>query len=104
MSHFVGMLHTAGILARKNHRGSKDSGAMAQMRKAGAIPFALTNVSEACMWWESNNLVHGRSRNAYDTSRIVGGSSGGEACLLVSSQTKSNHTIALSYKNKFFLN
>lgn len=87
MSHFVGMLHTAGILARKNHRGSKDSGAMAQMRKAGAIPFALTNVSEACMWWESNNLVHGRSRNAYDTSRIVGGSSGGEACLQVSSQT-----------------
>ncbi|KAG4070068.1 hypothetical protein HA402_013728 [Bradysia odoriphaga] len=58
---------------------------MAQMRKAGAIPFALTNVSEACMWWESNNLVHGRSRNAYDTSRIVGGSSGGEACLLSAS-------------------
>lgn len=81
------MLHTAGILARKNIRGSKDSAGIAQMRKAGAIPFALTNVSEACMWWESNNLVHGRSRNAYDTSRIVGGSSGGEACLLVSRQT-----------------
>ncbi len=82
------MLHTSGILARKNQRGLKDCGAMAQMRKAGAIPFALTNVSEACMWWESNNLVHGRSRNAYDTSRIVGGSSGGEACLLVSANQK----------------
>lgn len=45
-----GMLHTAGLLARRNVRGSKDSGGMAAMRKAGAIPFALTNVSECCMW------------------------------------------------------
>lgn len=28
--------------------------------------------------------MHGRSRNPYDTNRIVGGSSGGEGCLLVS--------------------
>lgn len=33
--------------------------------------------------WESSNPVHGRSRNPYDTNRIVGGSSGGEGCLLV---------------------
>lgn len=32
--------------------------------------------------WESSNPVHGRSRNPYDTNRIVGGSSGGEGCLL----------------------
>lgn len=44
------MMHTSGIIARKNYRGKTDSGAMAFMRKAGAIPFALTNVSEACMW------------------------------------------------------
>lgn len=34
--------------------------------------------------WESSNPVHGRSRNPYDANRIVGGSSGGEGCLLVS--------------------
>lgn len=28
------------------------------------------------------NTVHGRTNNAYDTNRIVGGSSGGEGCLL----------------------
>lgn len=33
------------------------------------------------MWWESNNTVHGRTNNAYDTNRIVGGSSGGEGCV-----------------------
>lgn len=56
---------------------------MGLMREAGAIPFALTNVSEVCMWWESCNPVHGRTNNPYDTYRIVGGSSGGEGCLLV---------------------
>lgn len=45
-----GLLHTAGIWARRNIRGEKDSEAMALMRAAGAIPFALTNVSECCMW------------------------------------------------------
>lgn len=45
-----GLLHTSGIWARRNIRGEEDSEAMALMRKAGAIPFALTNVSEACMW------------------------------------------------------
>lgn len=45
-----GLLHTSGLIARRNVRGLKDSGGMAAMRKAGAIPFALTNVSECCMW------------------------------------------------------
>ncbi|XP_037954495.1 fatty-acid amide hydrolase 2-A-like [Teleopsis dalmanni] len=76
-----GLLHTSGLYCRKDVRASEDSDAMALMRKAGAIPFALTNVSEVCMWWESNNSVHGRSRNPYDTNRIVGGSSGGEGCI-----------------------
>lgn len=48
------------------------------MKRAGAILLAVTNVSELAMWWESHNHVHGRSRNSYNTSRIVGGSSGGE--------------------------
>ncbi|GBP16785.1 Fatty-acid amide hydrolase 2 [Eumeta japonica] len=75
------MLHTAGLYERRFHRAEKDAEAIALMRRAGAIPFALTNVSEVCMWWESNNTVHGRSRNPYDTNRIVGGSSGGEGCI-----------------------
>lgn len=44
------MLHTAGLYARRNIRADKDADAMHLMRKAGAIPFALTNVSECCMW------------------------------------------------------
>ena len=48
----------------------------------GAIPIAVTNVSELCMWYESSNLIHGRTDNAYHQGRIVGGSSGGEGCLI----------------------
>uniref|UniRef100_A0A1A9UH12 Amidase domain-containing protein n=1 Tax=Glossina austeni TaxID=7395 RepID=A0A1A9UH12_GLOAU len=76
-----GMLNTSGLYSRRNYRASEDADAIALMRNAGAIPFALTNVSEVCMWWESDNLVHGRTNNPYDISRIVGGSSGGEGCM-----------------------
>nr|CAD7458493.1 unnamed protein product [Timema tahoe] len=77
----TGMCHTSGLYCRRNIKAHEDGSAIAAMKRAGAIPLALTNVSEACMWWESNNLVHGRSNNPYNTHRIVGGSSGGEGCI-----------------------
>ena len=46
----------------------------------GAIPIAVTNVSELCMWYESSNLIHGRTDNAYHQGRMVGGSSGRISC------------------------
>lgn len=75
------MLNTAGLYARKDRRATEDATVVARMREAGAIPFALTNISEVCMWWESNNTLYGRTCNPYDTNRIVGGSSGGEGCI-----------------------
>lgn len=77
-----GLLHSAGVYARKELRADLDADAVALLRKAGAIPLALTNVPEACMWYESSNQIHGRTSNPYDTHRTPGGSSGGEACLL----------------------
>lgn len=44
------MLHTSGLYHRRDVRGKTDSDAMGRMRKAGAIPFALTNVSECCKY------------------------------------------------------
>lgn len=46
------MLHTSGLWLRRNIRSPKDSDVMRLMRKAGAIPFALTNVSECGMWYD----------------------------------------------------
>jgi Asp-tRNA(Asn)/Glu-tRNA(Gln) amidotransferase A subunit family amidase len=70
-----GLLNTSGLYHRKNFRAEEDSQVMKQMREAGAIPFALTNVTELCFWWETVNCVHGRTLNPYDTNRSVGGSS-----------------------------
>lgn len=75
------MHQTAGLVERKNTIADKDADVIKLMRSAGAIPLALTNVSELAMWWESNNCLFGITKNPYNTRHIVGGSSGGEGCL-----------------------
>lgn len=77
-----GLSNTAGLYRRKDIKAANDAEVVSLMRKAGAIPLAVTNVSELCMWWESTNTVYGRTNNPYNTNHIVGGSSGGEACVL----------------------
>ncbi|XP_050392276.2 fatty-acid amide hydrolase 2-A [Patella vulgata] len=76
------MPHTSGLISRQYRIADHDSPCVANLRKAGFIPFVSTNISELCMWYESANHVYGRTKNAYNTSRIVGGSSGGEGCIL----------------------
>ncbi|XP_076060373.1 fatty-acid amide hydrolase 2 isoform X2 [Oratosquilla oratoria] len=76
-----GLHHTAGLWIRKDFVAEADADVVQLMRKAGAIPLCVTNVSELCMWWESANKIYGRTSNPYCTYRIVGGSSGGEACV-----------------------
>ena len=82
----TGMPHTAGLYARhaRGVRADTDAPAVANLRAAGAIPLGVTNVSELCMWLESNNHVYGRTSNPYDPARIVGGSSGGEGAIIAS--------------------
>ncbi|XP_071558118.1 fatty-acid amide hydrolase 2-B [Temnothorax nylanderi] len=75
------MQQTAGLVVRKNIVVDKDAEVIRLMKSAGAIPLALTNVSELAMWWESSNCLFGITKNPYNTRHIVGGSSGGEGCL-----------------------
>lgn len=76
------MPNTAGLVSRKGQRSERDGVTVARLRAAGAIPLGVTNVSELCMWNESDNRVYGRSNNPHDPRRIVGGSSGGEAAII----------------------
>lgn len=78
----TGMPNTSGLVARKGIVADGDATAVARLRRAGAIPLGVTNVSELCMWMETNNRVYGRTNNPYDRSRIVGGSSGGEGAIV----------------------
>lgn len=77
-----GMPWTGGLLARRGTRAPRDATTVARLRAAGAIVLGLTNLSELCMWFESDNPVYGRTGNPYDPQRICGGSSGGEGAIV----------------------
>jgi fatty acid amide hydrolase 2 len=78
----VGMPNSGGLSARKNVFPKKDATCVARLRAAGAIPLGVTNISELCMWMESNNHLYGCTNNPYDPKRHVGGSSGGEGAIV----------------------
>ncbi len=79
---FAGLPNTSGLIARQGKLADEDATCVARLKQAGAICIGLTNVSELCMWMESNNRVYGRSNNPYDPRCIVGGSSGGEGAIV----------------------
>lgn len=79
----AGLPTRCGTLARAGAPpAARDATTVARLRAAGAIPLLKTNVPELCSSFETDNLVHGRTRNPLDLDRTPGGSSGGEAALL----------------------
>lgn len=77
-----GLANASGLVSRKGLKAEEDAEVVRRLKEAGAIPFIITNVSELCMWYESANRLYGRTKNPYNTGRIVGGSSGGEGCVI----------------------
>ena len=45
-----GMIQTCGVWTRRNEKAKEDADVIQLMRAAGAIPFAITNVPELCLW------------------------------------------------------
>lgn len=72
----LGSPYTAGVVSRKKLVITTDSPVITNLRQAGIVPYIKTNISELCLWYESSNKVYGQTNNAYDSTRIVGGSSG----------------------------
>lgn len=72
--------YTAGIGSRRGRVGDVLNPAIARLH--GQPIVATTNVSEACMFHESANVIYGRTRNPHDLTRSPGGSSGGCAALV----------------------
>jgi len=78
----TGMPNTGGLVSRKNCIARQDATAVKRIRKAGAIPLGVTNVSEMCLWMECFNNVYGLTKNVYRNNRTPGGSSGGEGAII----------------------
>ena len=79
---FKGYPQTGGLVSRKNYLATENATCVQRILDAGAIVIGTTNVSELCMWMETNNKVYGRTNNPYNLERIVGGSSGGEGAII----------------------
>ncbi|EEC06463.1 amidase, putative, partial [Ixodes scapularis] len=71
-----GMRQDAGSLYYREQLAQRDAAVVRLLRDAGAIPLALTNVPELCMWGDTYNRMQGVTSNPYDTRRTPGGSSG----------------------------
>ncbi|XP_011305205.1 fatty-acid amide hydrolase 2 isoform X2 [Fopius arisanus] len=76
-----GLLHSMGMVARKGHRSTQDATVIANVKESGAILIAKTNIPEMNLWVESRNLIYGQTNNPYNSTRAVGGSSGGDAAV-----------------------
>jgi aspartyl-tRNA(Asn)/glutamyl-tRNA(Gln) amidotransferase subunit A len=76
---------TAGLRSTRGSRlfadrvAERDATVVARARAAGGILLGKTNTPEFALWWETSNLVFGRTSNPHDARRTSGGSSGGEA-------------------------
>ena len=59
-----------------------DAPAVAQLRAAGAIPLARTNMPDLGMRWHTDSGLFGATRNPWNAALSPAGSSGGEAVAL----------------------
>lgn len=75
---------TGGLPSRRARRAKENNGCVQNLIDAGLIPIASTNTPCMNAWWDSSNVLYGRTNNPYDLSRIPGGSSGGEAAIIAS--------------------
>jgi amidase len=78
---------TEGIAALADYVPERDAPHIAQVRAAGAIPIARTNLPDFGLRWHTDNALRGATRNPWDASRTPGGSSDGETVALATGMT-----------------
>lgn len=78
----TGSATTQGLVAFEGAQPDLDAPHIAQLRAAGAIPLARTNLPDFGLRWHTDSSLRGATSNPWDASRSPGGSSGGEAAAL----------------------
>jgi amidase len=82
LSHAAGLPTSMGSPLSPRTPARTDSLHVARMRQAGAIVIGKTNTPEFGLGSHTYNTVFGITRNAWQTERSAGGSSGGAAVAL----------------------
>ena len=81
---------TAGVVTTRGSRlfadyvPAADATVVRRLKDAGGLFIAKSNMPEFALWWETDNLVYGRTENPWMIGRTPGGSSGGEAAAVAS--------------------
>ena len=83
----AGLVTTAGAPELADHVPAADALAVARLKAAGAIVFGKTNTPLYAGDVQTYNDVYGRTNNPWDTTRTVGGSSGGAAAAVATGMT-----------------
>jgi aspartyl-tRNA(Asn)/glutamyl-tRNA(Gln) amidotransferase subunit A len=78
----AGVRTTRGSGLFADHVPERDALAVSRLVAAGGIPLGKTNLPDFALWWETDNLVFGRTVNPWNLERTAGGSSGGEAAAI----------------------
>jgi Asp-tRNA(Asn)/Glu-tRNA(Gln) amidotransferase A subunit family amidase len=71
-----------GSLLHEGEIPAHDAVVVARLRAAGALILGTTNCPEFLMAYETDNLLHGRTRNPWNLECTPGGSSGGESAAI----------------------
>ena len=74
-----GVKTTRGSMLFEDYVPTSDATLVRRLKEAGGVLIGKTNMPEFALWWETDNLVFGRTENPWKAGRTPGGSSGGEA-------------------------
>jgi amidase len=78
----AGTATTQGVAALADALATADAPVVANLRRAGAIPLARTNMPDFALRWHTDSGIAGATVNPWDPALSPGGSSGGEAVAL----------------------
>jgi amidase len=82
-----GLVTTSGAPELKDYVPGRDALTVGRLKAAGAIIFGKTNTPLYAGDFQTFNDVYGRTNNPWDSSRTVGGSSGGAAAAVAAGLT-----------------
>ena len=80
----AGLHCEVGSLLRRGTVAEKDAVVVSRVRQAGANILGTTNCPEFLMAYETDNRLHGQTRNPWNLEYSSGGSSGGESAAIAS--------------------
>ncbi|EYC43757.1 hypothetical protein Y032_0481g2249 [Ancylostoma ceylanicum] len=76
------MCSSLGYVQDLNTLTRKNAVLVEQLLHHGAVPFVHTNIPQSLVSYGCSNPIYGATTNPYNSERVPGGSSGGEAALI----------------------